>query len=89
MYFGNAYGAGREPWLPDTIWTVFGRYGQKEREEADIARRAAGETLFQVAPEDRPLLLEEHLGGGSESDSPRIAGGLMSWAASKAVGPWV
>lgn len=24
-----------------------------------------------------------------ESDTPRRAGGLMSWAASKAVGPWV
>ena len=25
----------------------------------------------------------------SESDTPRRAGGLMSWAASKAVGRWV
>jgi hypothetical protein len=24
-----------------------------------------------------------------QSDTPRRAGGLMSWAASKAVGPWV
>ena len=24
-----------------------------------------------------------------KSDTPRRAGGLMSWAASKAVGPWV
>ena len=24
-----------------------------------------------------------------KSDTPREAGGLMSWAASKAVGPWV
>ena len=26
---------------------------------------------------------------GLQSDTPRRAGGLMSWAASKAVGPWV
>src|SRR6516165_1315528 len=26
---------------------------------------------------------------GVKSDTPRRAGGLMSWAASKAVGPWV
>jgi hypothetical protein len=44
---------------------VFGRYEQKEREEAEAARRAAGEVLFQVAPEERPLLLEEHLWSGS------------------------
>ena len=27
--------------------------------------------------------------GAPKSDTPRKAGGLMSWAASKAVGPWV
>jgi hypothetical protein len=26
---------------------------------------------------------------GNQSDTPRGAGGLMSWAASKAVGSWV
>lgn len=61
----NPYRAGGEPWLPDTLWTVFGGYEQKEREESAAARRAAGEVLFQVAPEDRPLLLEERLWSGS------------------------
>ena len=41
------------------------------------------------------LLREQRVGNvsllhlGRESDTPREAGGLMSWAASKAVGSWV
>src|SRR5262249_55972472 len=62
----NPYRSGSEPWLPDTLWNVFCRYELKDREDEQAARRAAGEVLFRIEPDGRPLLLEEHLGRGSE-----------------------
>ena len=44
-------------------------------------RETTGQTRSAPAPEGTADTLK--------SDTPRIAGGLMSWAASKAVGPWV
>jgi hypothetical protein len=68
----NPYSAGNEPWLPETIWSVFRRYEQKDREDAEAARRKAGETLFRVEPDGKALLIDEH----PFSQAPRTAESL-------------
>jgi transposase len=45
--------------------------------------------LTELGPDLRAFPDEDQFSSWLESDTPRGAGGLMSWAASKAVGPWV
>jgi ATP-dependent Clp protease ATP-binding subunit ClpC len=65
---------------------MFERYTEKARRTIFFAR-------YEASRFGSPYIEAEHLLLGllreDKSDTPRRAGGLMGWAASKAVGPWV